>query len=215
MTPDDLTQPMTQQPAARAQWPSYDAPTRMSAPMRRPTPTRAGRGWIWGIVGFVVGCVVTLAIALVALAPAPAPSEPAQASGAALTVTLTDTLLTQSLSSSLGSGATTLAQPRAHIESNGQIVISGALQRLTGAGNEVTIVTQPYVSQHTLAIRVLRASVDGFALPPTSLDSMRDQINQQLARSSRVSMGVGSALVVSGVSFANGSMTLTYAPAGA
>ncbi len=176
---------------------------------------RAGRGVLWGIVGFVVGGLLTLALALVALAPAPAPSAPAQTSGAALTVTLTDTLLTQSLNSNLGSGAVALGQPRAHIQANGQLVISGVLQGPAGAGSDVTVVTQPYVSQHTLAIRVLRASVAGFAIPPSALDSMRDQINQQLARSSHVSMGVGGALVVSGVSFANGSMTLSYAPASA
>ena len=220
MIPDDLTQPITQQPAPspapREPWPGYDAPTLMQpptpSPVRRFPASRGGLGLIWGIVGFVIGCLLTLALAMALLAPSPAPSAPAQTSGAALTVTLTDTLLTQSLNANLGTGAAALGQPRAHIQSNGQIVISGALQGLTGGGSPVTVVTQPYVSQHTLAIRVLRASIDGFAVPPSALNSMRDQINQQLARSSRVSMG-GGALVVSGVSFANGSMTLTYAPA--
>ncbi|HZC06977.1 MAG TPA: hypothetical protein VE338_15185 [Ktedonobacterales bacterium] len=208
---------MTQQPgpapAPHAAWPLYDAPTRFSRAPLSPQRGRVGRGWFWAVIGFLAGCLLTLVVAMAALAPAPAPSVPAQSRGAALTVTLTDTLLTQSLGSNLGAGVVAVAQPRAHIQANGRIVISGVLQGITGAGSDITVVTQPYVSQHTLAIRVLRASVAGFALPPSSLNSMRDQINQQLAQSSRISLGVGSALVVSGVSFANGSMTLTYAPA--
>jgi hypothetical protein len=165
-------------------------------------------------VGFIVGCTLTTLLALALLAPQPAPNTSAQTTGAALTVTLTDTLLSQSLGSNLGTGAVTLTQPRAHIQANGQIVVSGVLQGgALASGSAVTIVTQPYVSQNTLAIRVLRASVGGVVLPTLALDALRDQINQQLAQSSHISLGVGQALVVSGVSFANGTMTLTYTPA--
>jgi hypothetical protein len=219
MTPDDLTQPMTPRPTPRAAQSPYhspfNAPTTVRPP-RRPTIPRAGRGPLWGALGFVVGCVLATMVALVLLAPARAPSAPAQTSGAALTVTLTDTLLTQSLGSNLGSslgtGAVALVQPRAHIQSNGQIVISGALQGTIESGSDVTIVIQPFVSHNTLAIRVLRASVAGIALPPSMLDSLRAQVNQQLRQSSRISLGVGQSLVVTGVSFTNGAMTLTYAP---
>lgn len=221
MTPDDVTQPVTQRPAPRAarraQSP-FNTPTTVRPPRRSQWP-RAGRGPLWGALGFVVGCLLTTMVALALLAPAPAPSAPAQTSGAALTVTLTDALLTQSLSSNLGSGlgagAVALVQPRAHIQANGYIVVSGALQGTIESGSAVTIVIQPFVTHNTLAIRVLRASVAGIALPPSMLDSLRDQVNQQLQQSSRISLGVGQSLVVTGVSCANGAMTLTYAPGAA
>jgi len=160
----------------------------------------------------VLGVILAALIALAALAPAPAPSVAAQSHGAALTVTLTDTLLTQAISSNVQAGTGSLAQARAHIESNGRIVVTGQLAGSSDAGATVTIVTQPYVSQHTLAVKVLRVGYGGVALPTVLLDSMRDQINASLTRSSQVSLGVGKTLEVSGVTCSNGAMTLTYAP---
>ena len=213
MTPEDLTQPYTQRPGTPPGWPLHDAPTLPPRGSPRRSPAQR-RGLLWSALGFVVGVVLTAVIALAALAPAPAPSVAAQPNGAALTVTLTDALLTQAISSNLQTGGASLAQARAHIQANQQIVVSGQFQGSSDAGSLVTIVAQPYVSQHTLAIKVLRVSFAGAALPTTLLDAMRDQINASLARSSRISLGVGKSLVVSGVSCSDGSMTLTYAPAG-
>lgn len=209
MTPDDVTQPYTPRPQHSPNWPAYEP---LTAPSRAVRPPRARGGCLWGIAGFVVGVLLTAVIALAALAPVPAPSVAAQPNGAALTVTLTDTLLTQAIGSSVDAGTGSLAQAHAHIQANGQIVVSGQLAGSSSAGSAVTIVVQPYVSQHTLAVKVLRVAYGGAALPTMLLDSMRDQINASLARSSRVSLGVGKTVVVSGVSCSNGAMTLTYAP---
>lgn len=211
MTPNDVTQPFDQ-PTTPQHWPQQ-APRPPMAP--RQSERRVG---LWATVAFVAGCVLTAIIALVALAPAPAPSAPAQTTGAALKVTLTDALLTTAMTSRQGTSASasavTLTQPRAHIQASGDITISGVLQGTPLApGSVVTVVAQPYVSQNTLAVKALRASVAGIALPPSLLNTLRDQINQQLAQSSHVSLGVGQSLVVSGVSFADGSMTISYAPA--
>lgn len=216
MTPNDVTQPFEQPTTPRA-WPQQTPRQPMPQHQMAPQP-RGRRSGLWVALAFVAGCVLTAIIALAALAPAPAPSASAQNSGAALKVTLTDALLTTAMSSSQGTSQTasavTLAQPRAHIQANGDITISGVLQGTPMAsGSVVTIVAQPYVSQNTLAVKVLRASVAGIALPPSLLNTLRDQINQQLAQSSHVSLGVGQGLVVSGVSFTDGSMTLSYAPA--
>lgn len=210
MTPDDMTQPYTQRPAQPPNWPAHESPTR---PWRALRPPRSRAGCLWGAGGFVLGGILTALIALAALAPAPAPSVSAQPKGAALTVTLTDTLLTQAISSNVQAGTGSLAQANAHIQSNGQIVVRGQLAGSSDAGTTVTIVTQPYVSQHTLAVKILRVGYGGVALPTALLDSMRDQINASLARSSQVSLGVGKTLEVSGVTCSNGAMTLTYAPA--
>lgn len=213
MTPDDVTQSYTRRPAPSPGWPRQDAPT--MPPRGSPRGSRSRRGGLlWGGLGFVVGVILTAVIALAALAPAPASSVAAQPDGAALSVTLTDALLTQAISSNLQAGAGSLAQARAHIQANQRIVISGQLQGSSDAGSLVTIVTQPYVSQHTLAIRVLRASFGGVALPTALFDAMCDQINARLAHSSQISLGAGKSLVVSGVSCSNGAMTLTYTPAG-
>ncbi len=186
---------------------------RTTRPLSQP---RAGRGALWGALGFIVGCILTTVVALALLAPSPLPSASGPATGSALTVTLTDTLLTQSLSSNMGAGAVAIVQPQAHIRANGQIVVTGTLQGSSPlAGSAVTVVTQPYVSQNTLAIRVLRASVDDFALPTAVFDGLLDQVNRQLVQSSRISFGVGQALVVTGVSFAEGKMTLSYTPTSA
>lgn len=216
MTPNDVTQPF-EQPITPHAWPQQTPRQPMPRQSMAPPP-RGRRAGLWIVLAFVAGCVLTAIIALAALAPAPAPSASAQNSGAALKVTLTDALLTTAMNSSQATGQTasavTLDHPRAHIQANGDITISGVLQGTSMAsGSVVTIVAQPYVSQNTLAVKVLRASVAGFALPPSLLNTLRDQINQQLAQSSHVSLGVGQGLVVSGVSFADGSMTLSYAPA--
>ncbi|MGH2502960.1 MAG: hypothetical protein ACRDID_10630 [Ktedonobacterales bacterium] len=211
MTPDDVTQPYTPRPEQSPNWPAYEPTAAPSRAIGQRQPRPRG-GCLWGVAGFVVGAILTAVIALAALAPAPAPSVAAQPNGAALTVTLTDTLLTQAIGSSVDAGTGSLAQARAHIQATGQIVVSGQLAGSSDAGSAVTIVTQPYVSQHTLAVRVLRVAYDGAALPTSLLDSLRDQINASLARSSQVSLGVGKTLEVSGVSCSNGAMTLTYTP---
>lgn len=209
MTPNDQTQPLLRQPAPAAAWRAY--PT--SAESRRP-PTGIRPAWV--VLAFVVGAALMGILAAALLAPAPAPNAPAQTSGAALKVTLTDTLLTTALNDSHGTASLTLTQARAHIQASGAITISGVLQGAPIAdGSVVTVVAQPYVSQNTLAVKVLRASVAGLALPTATLNALRDQINAQLAQSSHVSLGVGQGLVVSGVSFSDGAMTLSYAPAGA
>lgn len=208
MIPDDVTQPY--QPSATPRsWP----PAR---PTRPPRQSRQGRGLVWGIVGFIAGCILTALVAMAAFVPAPAPSAATQSSAAVLKVTLTDSLLTTAMASGQQPSAVSLTQPRAHIQPNGEIVITGVLEGTpVAAGSAVTVVTQPYVSQRTLAIKVLRASVGGFALPPATLNLLRDQINQQLAKSSHVSLGVGQGLDVSGIVFDNGAMTISYSPAGA
>ncbi|HEX8730150.1 MAG TPA: hypothetical protein VF739_16075 [Ktedonobacterales bacterium] len=209
MTPDDMTQPYTQRPTQPPNWPAHESPTTPWRAIRQP---RGRAGCLWGAGGFVLGIVLAALIALAALAPAPAPSVAAQPKGAALAVTLTDTVLTQAIASNVQAGTGSLAQARAHIQANSEVVITGKLAGLSGAGTTVTIVTQPYVSDHTLAVRVLRVGYGGLALPTALLDAMRDQINASLARSSQVSLGVGETLAVSGVSFSNGSMTVTYEP---
>lgn len=207
MIPDDVTQPF--QPAATPRsW-------RQATPPRAPRQPRPGRGVLWAIMGFVVGCVLTAVVALAAFAPTPAPLAATGTGATALKVTLTDSLLTTAMASGQQSSAVSLSQARAHIQSSGRITISGRLEGSPLAGSVVTIVTQPYVSQNTLAIKVLSASVGSLALPPATLNPLRDQINQQLARSSHVSLGVGQGLVASDVTFADGSMTINYAPAGA
>lgn len=216
MTPNDVTQPFDQ-PTAPQRWPQQGPRSPMAPQPMAPQP-RGRRVGLWAVGAFVAGCVLTAIIASALLAPAPAPSAPAQTNGAALKVTLTDALLTTAMTSRQGTnatpGAVTLAQPRAHIQANGEITISGVLQGAPMApGSVITVVAQPYVSQNTLAVKMLRASVAGIALPPSLLNTLRDQINQQLAQSSHVSLGVGQSLVVSGVSFADGSMTISYAPA--
>jgi hypothetical protein len=171
------------------------------------------------VLGFAIGCLLTTVVAVALLAPAPAPSAPAQTNGATLNITLTDALLTQSLSSNLGAGlgagGVALTQPQVHIQANGEMVVSGTLQGSIAAGSDATVVVQPYVSQNTLALRTLRASIAGISLPTTVVAALLDQVNQQLRQSSRISYGVGQALVVTGVSFADGAMTLSYAPGGA
>lgn len=213
MTPDDLTQPIRQQSAPYAAWPTPAA----QRPPQSWQPRRSGRGRLWAVMGFVVGGLLAALITLALVAPPPAPNAAAQTSGTALTVTMTDTLLTQAFSGSAqGGGVATLSQARAHIQANGQIVISGVLQSAQlGAGSPVTLIAQPYVSNGVLAVKFLRVSIGGIALPTATLNTVRDQINQQLAKSSHISLGVGQALSVSGVSFADGKMTLTYAPASA
>lgn len=209
MTPDDLTQPLPRSTPPPGAWPPRAGQFAPQQPYRRV-------GALWIGVAFVVGAVLSAILALALLAPAPAPNVPAQTNGAALDVTLTDSLLTTALRSSSGGGALTLSQPRAHIQASGEITITGVLHGTPLAdGSVVTVVAQPYVNQNTLAVKVLRASVANVALPPTTLDSLRDQINQKLAQSSHVSLGIGQGLVVSGASFTDGAMTLSYAPAGA
>ena len=212
MTPDDVTRPYTQRPAPKVPWPSFDAPTRASSPI--PQGRRGGHSVLWMLLGFFLGAVVTAIVALRVLAPTPAPNVAAQSNGA-LTVTMTDSLLDRSLTNNLPSAGGALGQARAHIQANGEIVISGNVQAPSGDASQATIVVQPVVSQSILSVTILRASVGGTALPPSVFDSVRDQINQQLRQSSRVSFGVGQALVITGVSFSDGSMTLSYAPASA
>lgn len=227
MTSNDRTEPMAPSASERGApqpWPAYgaayDAPT--IAP-RQPLPPRPlqqlreprrPRPALWAALGFLAGVILTAILALGLLAPAPAPTE-SPTTNAALKVTLTDALLTNSLNAAPPSGSVTLTRNRVHIQSNGQIVVSGTLSAgaLT-SGSPYTIVAQPYVNQNTLTVKVLRASVSGLALPTIALGPIQGQLNQQLAQSSRISLGVGQALVVSGVGFANGAMTITYATAG-
>lgn len=173
-----------------------------------------GRSALWAALAFIAGSLLTTILMLVILAPRPVTSETTQAGSVAFTVTVTDTLLSTALGANQQAGGITLTQLHAHIQANGQIAITAAVQGAsTAAGNSVTVILQPYVSQRTLTVKILRASLDNIALPPEILNALRDQINQQLAQSSRVSFGSGQALEVSGVSFASGAMTIAYAPA--
>ena len=215
MIPDDVTQPF--QPSATPRpWPPS------AAHGMAPRPPRQSRGWLAGIlavVGFIVGCSLASGVAMALFAGSPAPVSPTASGSAALKVMFTDQLLTTAMASAQPSGGVSLTQARAHIQpsgAGGEITISGTLTGTpVGAGSTVTLVAQPYVSQNTLAIKIVRASVGGVALPPATLNALRDQINQQLAKSSHISLGVGQGLVVSGISFADGSMTVSYMPAGA
>lgn len=206
MIPDDVTQPFQPSEMPRS-W-------QQSGP--QPRAPRAPRGWLAGvlaIVGFIVGCALASLVAMAVFAARPAPISSATTGVAALKVTFTDGLLTTAMTSNPQSGGVSLAQARAHIQANGDIIISGVLSGTpVGAGSVVTVVAQPYVSQNTLAVKILRASVGGFAVPPAALNPLRDQINQQLAKSSHISLGVGQGLAVSDVTFSDGAMTVSYVP---
>ena len=212
MLPDDVTQPYQQTAAPHAPW---QAP--MPQGVYEPRNGRGGHGGrsaLWAALAFIAGSLLTTILMLVILAPRPVTSETTQAGSVAFTVTVTDTLLSTALGANQQAGGITLTQLHAHIQANGQIAITAAVQGAsTAAGNSVTVILQPYVSQRTLTVKILRASLDNIALPPEILNALRDQINQQLAQSSRVSFGSGQALEVSGVSFASGAMTIAYAPA--
>jgi hypothetical protein len=154
---------------------------------------------------------------LLALALFSAPNIPVGAispSGVALKVTLTDALLTSQIAASQrNASGIALANPRAHIQADGRLVISGTLQgMLVGSGSTATVVMQPYVQRHTLAISLVSAKVGGITVPPALLGSFRDQINSQLAKTGHLSLGADQALMVGGVAFENGAMTVSFIP---
>lgn len=178
------------------QRPAYNAP-------------KSGRA-LWAILGFILGAIVTAALMLLILAPSNAPSDPAQPGSNVLKVTLTDALLTQELDAHQGQADANISQLRAHVEASGDIVVSGTIQS-NGSSAPFSVMLQPYVSQHALMVKVTRASIGGFLLPPSTFDELVTPLNQRLARASEVSVGVSKPLAINGVSFADGSLILNYA----
>jgi hypothetical protein len=172
---------------------------------------------LWAALGFIVGCVLTAVAMWAILAPPPAlaaQTSPPQV--VVLRMTVTDTLLTQSLDADAGLAPVPVSQLRAHIQADGDVVVSGAMQAIP-SGPETSFVfdMQPYVSHHTMLVRIVRASVGGNAVPPSAFDALRDKVNQQLAPSSRLSLGAGQPLVATAMNFADGALTVSYTFAGA
>ncbi|HEX8730039.1 MAG TPA: hypothetical protein VF739_15515 [Ktedonobacterales bacterium] len=212
MSTDDVTQPYfpTSEPTT---WAPTTPPARRGYAPPRP-PRR--RGGLWGCLGvalgFVAGVIVTALLALALFAASPAPAATSAPGAVALKVTLTDTLLTaQLVEAQRNATGGVLAQPRVHVRSDGKIMVSGALVdagSFTGA--TATVVARPYVSQGKLAVTLTNATVGGIPIPLTTVSAVGKQINEQLARVSRLGDGAGASLVVSAVSFSDGAMTLSY-----
>lgn len=208
MTPEEVTQPYYQSVEPRP-WPQ-------SAPSRPPqqTPQRARLAWgcLWAPLGFVIGAIVAGLLALALFAVSPTPATTSVSSDGALKVTLTDALLTSELAATQRSSGVGLAEPRAHIQSDGRVVFSGALKgTLIGSGATTTVIGQLYVRDHALAFKLINATVGGVAVPPVMLGALVNQINAQLASTNHLSVGGGLALMVSGVNFTDGAMTVSFA----
>lgn len=211
MLPDDATQPMRYHPDTQAAWPTRSPAQAQRAALQRSEykAPKSGRA-LWAILGFIIGAIVTAALMLLILAPSSAPSDQAQPNATILKVTLTDALLTQELDAHEGQADANVSQLRAHVEAGGDIVVSGMIQT-NGSSAPFSVMLQPYVSQQTLSVKVTRASIAGLLLPPSTFDELVTPLNQRLAKVSKVSVGVGKPLVVNGVSFADGSLILSYA----
>jgi hypothetical protein len=179
------------------------------------TPTTGGRRAIWGIAGFVLGCILTALVMHALFVPNIPASDKPSANATLLKVTFTDALLTQELATQTASIGG-VSQMRGHIQANGDIVVTGmALIPGLGANADVTMDIVPTVSNHVLSITIAQATVAGVPIAVSTFDPLRDKVNQRLAQSSQLSLGDGQKAAVSGVTFADGEMTLDYASAGA
>ncbi len=220
MSYDDATVPM-QSPPDYPTWPAQPpTPSRSSRSSRsaRPSPPSRpassglrGCGVALAIAGaFIAGMVISTLLGAVLFAQAPNPATSSSASGGALKVTITDAFLNEALNASSASGS--LSNIQTHIQENGQLTISGTLQRtIIASGQTAVIVLAPSVSQGKLTVKIVSGSVGGFPLPGLALNPIVSSINQQLVKASRLSIGGGQHLTISGISFASGEMTLVYA----
>lgn len=215
MSYDDATVPM-QSPPGYPTWPAQP-PSRSSRPARpsppaRPTPSGLrGCGVALAVAGaFIAGVVVSALLVGTLFAQAPNPAASSSATGGALKVTITDAFLNQALNASSASGS--LSQIQTHIQANGQLTISGVLQRtIVASGQTAVIVLAPSVSQGKLSVKMVSGSVGGLPLPGVMLMPIVSSINKQLVKADRLSIGGGQYLTIKGMSFANGEMTMAYA----
>lgn len=212
MSTDDVTQPYfpTAEPTT---WAPTPPPARRGyAPQRTPRRLSGPWGCLGVALGFVAGVIISALLALALFAASPPPPATSAPGAVALKVTLTDTLLTaQLVEAQRNATGGALAQPRVHVRADGRIAVSGALLNagpFTGA--TATVVARPYVSQGRLAVTLTNATVGGIPIPLAMVSAVGKQINEQLARASRLGGGAGASLEVSAVSFSDGAMTLTY-----
>ncbi len=211
MLPDDVTQPMRHQIDPQPAWTPQSPAQAQRAPMQRPAyKAPKSRRALWAILGFVLGAIITAALMLLILAPSNAPSDQAQPGSTILKVTMTDALLTQELDAHQGQADAAVSQLRAHVEAGGDIVVTGMIQS-NGSNAPFSVMLQPYVSQHALMVKVTRASIAGFLLPPSAFDELVTPLNQRLAKASEVSIGISKPLVINSVNFTDGSLILNYA----
>lgn len=202
MSFDDATQPYLQRPSP--------APRQPSARVG----SAGGRRAIWGIAGFVLGCILTALVAHALFVPSIPTSGKPSANATLVKVTFTDALLTQELATQAASIGG-VSQMRGHIQANGDVAVTGkALIPELGSNADVTMDIVPTVSNHILSITIARAAVAGVPIAASTFDALRDRVNQRLAQSSQLSLGDGQKVAVSGVTFADGEMTLDYASAG-
>lgn len=207
---DDSTTPYN----APLNAPTWPTPTPPAPPTRAqaaaPRRARFGCGALLGLVGaFALGVIVTALVFSAFFLATPAPAAPSSTGSAALKITVTDALLTDELNAN-SDGA--LAQPKIHIGSDGNITVSGVLQGTpVGAGQTAVVVLAPRVAQSKINVTAISGSVAGFPVPAAALAPIGSQITSALAQSSSVPLSNSQSLTVTGISFADGQMTIAYA----
>ncbi len=213
MTDGDATLPM-QASSDYPTWPSPPSPS-MGAPgspgfSRPPSSIWRGCGVALAVTGaFIAGAVIAALLVSALFIPAPTPATSSKPTNGALKVTITDAFLNEALKAS--SAGDTLSDVQAHIQSNGEITISGVLRgSIIASGQDTVIVLAPSVSQNKLTVNAVSASVGGVPLPALALTPITSSLNQRLAQASDPSIGGGQSLTVKGITFADGEMTIIY-----
>jgi len=190
---------------------------------KRPTPatTRtnglAGR-IIWGGVTLLIGVVLgaLLAVAwLVWLAPAPQTPLPTPVGHGSVSLTVDDAFLTNVAQNAANNAGLPLpiTNVHAHIQPNDTIAITGDVGGiLFFGGTHFSAVAQPRVVNGRLTIHLLSGNIGGATAPSATLTALETSINQQLNGSAFSPTFNGVQYVVTGVTTANGSMTVKLGP---
>lgn len=216
MANDEATVPM-QAPSDHPTWPATPpsplagaaGSSRSPRPLSQPFSMRRGCGVALLVAGaFIAGAIISALVFSALFLPSPSPATSSNPGNGSLRVTITDAFLNEALSSNAGGS---LSHAQAHIQSNGEITISGELQSvILFSGQNAVIVLAPSVVQNKLTIKAVSASVGGVPLPALALTPITSSLNQQLAQASAPSLGGGQSLTVKSVTFTNGEMTIIY-----
>lgn len=190
---------------------------------KRPTPTEAPKQGqtariVWGVVTLLIGGVLGALLTvtwLVWLAPAPQTPLPTPTGHGDVSLTIDDAFLTNVAQSAANNAGlpVPITNVHAHIQPNDTIAITGDTGGFLFFGPiPFSALAQPQVVNGHLTIHLLSGNIGGATAPASTLKALETSINQQLSGSAFAPTFNGVQYVVTGVTTANGLMTVKLGP---
>lgn len=218
---DDVTQPMPldESPASKPRRRSTGRSVRKRPTRATATPMQGFTARIvWGVVTLLIGGVLGALLTvtwLVWLAPAPQAPLPTPAGHGDVSLTIDDAFLTNVAQNAANNAGlpVPITNVHAHIQPNDTIALTGDAGGILFFGaTHFSALAQPRIVNGHLMIHLLSGNIGGATAPAGTLSALESSINQQLSGSAFSPTFNGVQYVVTGVTTANGSMTVKLGP---